>query len=262
MIDAENITAGYGDVEILHGVSFSLKDNENLSIIGPNGCGKTTLLRALAGTLSFSGDILLDGKNVKDYKKKALAGKISMLSQSTQVYFNYTVYDTVMMGRYIHEKDGVFRKVSARDKSMVQKAMEATGIEQIYDREVNTLSGGQLQRVLLAKVIAQDPDIILLDEPTNHLDLSYQVELIQFLKKWSKRKGKSVIGVLHDMNLAMMLTDRVLLMDHGKIEADGSCRHIFGSDLLNKVYHMNVSHYMVDSLGRWQDIAEDKRHQD
>ncbi len=255
MIHAENIRAGYGDVEILHGVSFSLKSNENISIIGPNGCGKTTLLRTLAGTLPFSGKILLDGQNVKNFKKKVLAGKVSMLSQSTQIYFNYTVYDTVMMGRYIHEKDGIFRKVSSEDKSMVQKAMEATGVDQIYNREINALSGGQLQRVLLAKVIAQDPDIILLDEPTNHLDLSYQVELIRFLKKWSKRTEKSVIGVLHDMNLAMMLTDRVLLMNHGRIEADGSCRDIFGSELLNSVYKMNVSAYMVDSLEKWKNIA-------
>lgn len=257
MIDVTNIRAGYGDVEILHDISFSLENNENLSIIGPNGCGKTTLLRTLAGTLSFSGEILLDEQDIKRFNKKNLAKKVSMLSQSTQIYFNYTVFETIMMGRYVHEKGGIFGGTSTEDISKAENAMKIVGVEQLRDRAVNTLSGGQLQRVLLAKIIAQDPDIILLDEPTNHLDLSYQVELIKFLKKWSRQGGKSVIGVLHDVNLAMLLSDNVLLMEEGKIKAYGNCKDVFASGALESAYKMDVGGYMLESLKKWENILAD-----
>lgn len=259
MITLHDVKAGYNGTQILHGVSFELKDGENLSIIGPNGCGKTTLLRAIAGTLPFTGDILLDGVNIKTMKRKALAKKVSMLSQTTQLYFNYTVLETVMMGRYVHEDGGLFRSVSDTDKNAVMAALETVDMLCLKDREVDTLSGGQLQRVFLAKILAQDPDIILLDEPTNHLDLSYQIELIRFLNAWSKRDGKMVIGVLHDINLAMLLTDNVLLMENGCIRAFGTNKEIYTSDVLGAAYKMDVAGYMLETLRKWERLLNDKQ---
>ncbi len=254
MITLNNVIAGYNGTEILHSVSFELKNGENLSIIGPNGCGKTTLLRAIAGTLPFTGEVLLDGINIKGLKRKALAKKVAMLSQTTQLYFNYTVFETVMMGRYVHEKNGFLGGESNEDKAAVLSVLETVDMLTLKDREVDTLSGGQLQRVFLAKILAQDPHIILLDEPTNHLDLSYQIELIRFLNTWSKREGKMVIGVLHDINLAMLLTDNVLLMENGCVKAFGKNKDIYASNALMSAYKMDVPRYMLETLRQWENM--------
>ncbi len=254
MITVNNLRAGYDGNEILRGVSFELKSGDNLAIIGPNGCGKTTLLRALAGTLPYSGDALLDGVNVKTLKRKALAKKISMLSQTTQSYFNYSVFDLVMMGRYVHESGSLLGGISEKDRYAVIEALQTVGCLELQNRGIDTLSGGQLQRVYLAKIIAQDPEIILLDEPTNHLDLSYQIELIRFLNDWSKQKGKTVIGVLHDINLAMLLSDNALLMENGSVKAYGKSRDVFCSDTLKGAYKMDIAAYMLETLRKWEAI--------
>ncbi len=254
MISLNNVRAGYDGVEILHGISFNIKKGESLSIIGPNGCGKTTLLRAIAGTLSFTGDILLNDTDIRKFKRKALAKKVAMLSQTTQLYFNYTVFDTVMMGRYVHETGGLFGGISEVDRLAVTEALKTVGMPELKDREVDTLSGGQLQRVFLAKILAQNPDIILLDEPTNHLDLGYQIELIRFLNKWSKQAGKTVVGVLHDVNLAMLLADNVLLMENGNVKAYGPIRDVYASDVLTSAYKMDIAGYMLETLKKWENM--------
>ncbi len=254
MITLKDVRAGYDGVEILHGISFQIKQGESISIIGPNGCGKTTLLRAIAGTLPFTGEILFNDKDIRKFKRKALAKKVAMLSQTTQLYFNYTVFDTVMMGRYVYETGGLFGGISEVDRLAVMGALETVGMLELKDREVDTLSGGQLQRVFLAKILAQDPDIILLDEPTNHLDLSYQIELIRFLNKWSKQEGKTVIGVLHDVNLAMLLAENVLLMEDGNVKAYGLIQEVYASDVLTSAYKMDVAAYMLETLKKWESM--------
>lgn len=254
MITVKNIRAGYDGNEILHNVSFSLSDDENLSIIGPNGCGKTTLLRTLSATIPYLGEIQLDGADIKQMNRKALAKKVSMMSQITHIYFNYTVMDTVLMGRYVHSKNSFFGDLSNDDRLCAEEALKTVGLLDLKNREVDTLSGGQLQRVFLAKLIAQNPDIILLDEPTNHLDLSHQIELIKFLKKWSEENNKTVVGVFHDINLAMALTDNVLLLENGNIKSFGKCRDVFTSAVLNEVYKMDIASYMLETLRKWEDI--------
>lgn len=257
MITLNQVKAGYDGSDVLKGITFDIPDGDSLCIIGPNGCGKTTLLRAIAGILPFTGEILLDGQPVKHIKRKLLAKKVGMLSQITQVYFNYTVYDTVMMGRYIHET-GILGGVSDTDRQVVESVLETVGMLDLKDREIDTLSGGQLQRVFLAKVLVQDPEIILLDEPTNHLDLSYQIELIRFLRDWSKEKKRSVIGVIHDINLAMLLSDNILLMEDGYIRAHGRCDEVLASKALSEAYKIDIAAYMLHTLQRWDNIINPK----
>ncbi len=252
MIQVEHLFAGYGGAPVLHDVSFRVATGENISIIGPNGCGKTTLLRAMAATLPYTGTVSIDGQQIRSMKRKDLAKRIAMLSQNTQLYFNYTVYETVMMGRYVHRSESILQRISQTDRAAVEAALRQLGLWDLRERDADTLSGGQLQRVFLAKILAQDPDIILLDEPTNHLDLSFQVELIQFLRAWSERAQKTTIGVLHDVNLAMLLSDRVLLLDEGYIRADGPCTTVFAGQALPAAYGMDVAGYMLKSLKKWE----------
>lgn len=254
MIKLENVFVSYENRDVLKGISFEIKPNENFSIIGPNGCGKTTLLRAICNTLDFRGNIFLKDKDIKSYGRKELAKEIGMLSQVTQIYFNYTVFDIVMMGRYVHSNSRFSILDNKDDIRKVEEALKIVGVYDIRNREIDTLSGGQIQRVFLAKIIAQDPNIILLDEPTNHLDLSYQVELIKFLKNWSKEKEKMIIGVLHDINLAMLLTDNIIVLNDGEIKEIGKTKEVLSSDNINKIYKMNIKEYMVQTLKRWENI--------
>ena len=255
MIALEDVCAGYGGAEVLHGVSFALEKGERLSIIGPNGCGKTTLLRAIAGVLPYTGKVLMEGIDPRTLRRKQRARQIALLSQLTQVQFGYTVMETVMMGRYPHMRGGLLGASGGEDAAAAQRALAAVHMLGQAGRPVDELSGGQLQRVMLAKAIAQEPDLVLLDEPTNHLDLASQVELVRFLGDWSRDAGKTVIGVMHDVNLALRLSDRVLLMENGRVRAYGAAQEVMGSDALPRAYGMDVVDYRVQSLKRWETIA-------
>ncbi len=258
MLKISELRTGYGGNDIIKGVSFEVKQGENLAVIGCNGCGKTTLLRAVGGILPYSGSVTLLGKEVSIIKKRELAKQVALLSQNTQMYFNYTVRETVEMGRFAHSGDTLFGRKSDNDEQ-VQEALRLTGLADIEGRGVHTLSGGQLQRVFLAKILAQDPQVLLLDEPTNHLDLNYQLEIISFLKGWAKQKGRTIIGVLHDINLAMSFADNILLLSDGNIARFGSCDYVLCSEELSAAYNVDVCAHMLDSFGRWQRIAEAKR---
>jgi len=252
MLTVSNLFTGYDGVDVVKDISFAVNDNENLSIIGPNGCGKTTLLRAISNILPYRGDIIVDGVLLRKMKHKEVALKIAMLSQMSGIYFQYSVYETVMMGRYLHIKDKLMGLPSNSDKQCVMSCLEAVDLVAAKDKAITELSGGQLQRVFLARTLAQSPDIIMLDEPTNHLDLKYQIELIEYLKKWAKESRRTVIGVMHDINLAMKLSENILVMKAGEIKALGKSDEVITDELLQEVYDIDVAGYMRQSLKRWQ----------
>ncbi len=257
MLKLENVYAGYDGSEVLKDISFKLKYGENLSIIGPNGCGKTTLIKAISGLIPSKGNILIDNKDISKMKRREVASKIGVMSQISSISFSYSVYETVLLGRYLHMK-GVFKGPSAYDKSCVEKCLKTVGLYNLKDKQITTLSGGQLQRVYLARTLAQEPNIILLDEPTNHLDLKYQAELIDYLKEWSRDEQHSVVGVLHDINLAMRLADNILVLEDGRVKSYGSVKKAVTHEILNSVYDMDVVGFMVDSLKKWEGISNYK----
>ena len=249
MLTLNNVSAGYGGVDVIKKISLQIENN--ISIVGPNGCGKTTLLKTIANILPSKGDILLNGKPFSGMKRREISMQIAMLSQQPAIYFSFSVYDTVMMGRYLHIKDRFLGMPTEKDREVVTRSLQAVNMLTDKDKEITKLSGGQLQRVFLARALAQEPQIILLDEPTNHLDLKCQVELIDYLKKWAKENNRIVVGVLHDINLALELSENLIVMKNGEICANGPTTEILSSELLNDVYEMNVAEYMQKSFRRW-----------
>ena len=251
LINVKSLYAGYSKTPVLKDISFSVLKGESLCVLGPNGCGKTTLLKTLAGLIGYSGEIILDGHSLKNIKRKDIAKKIAVLSQVSSIYFSYSVYDTVMMGRYVHREGSSFLSVSKKDREYVEKCLRAVDIWNLREKKIDELSGGQLQRVYLARTLAQEPELILLDEPTNHLDLKAQTELILFLKEICKKEAKAVIGVFHDINLALQFADKLIFLKDGTIQASGKKEEVLTGEILQSVYGMDVAEWMKDSFNLW-----------
>lgn len=246
MIEVNNLSFSYNynNKKILKNISFKLFENERLCIIGPNGSGKTTLLKSLCNILDFQGSVFINNKNIKDIE---VYKSVSFLSQSSEIYFDYNVFDTVMLGRYANFKDKLLSIPSKEDKEFVFECLEKLNIIHLKDKLINRLSGGELQKVFLARAFAQNPKIILMDEPTNHLDLNSQIELIYNLKEWVNKDFRSIIVVMHDINNALNFADKILLLHKGKIMYFGDIEN-FNLELLNNVYNINVVEYMRNSL--------------
>ena len=250
MLNAEHLTCGYGGEPVVKDVSFRVREGEKLAILGPNGCGKTALLRALAGLLPCDGKIELAGTDLRSLPARQRARKLALMSQLSPAAFDYTVYEAVMLGRYAHQRGGLLSAESGADRKAVEDSLNLTGVWELRKKLVTELSGGQLQRVFLARAFAQEPQVILLDEPTNHLDLRYQVELTDSLRLWAARPGRCVVGVLHDINLALSFADTVLLLDRGSVLAHERMEG-FDLSLLDGLYGMDVREYMKATLRRW-----------
>ena len=251
MLEVKNLYSGYDGRDILKDISFKVKNGENLCIVGPNGCGKSTLLKSIANLLEHRGSVIIDGKEVSSMDKKSFARKIGLMSQITQIYFPYTIYDTVSLGRYAYSK-GALSKLSKEDDRIILESIEKVGLLDIKDKMITELSGGQIQRVFLARVFAQDPDIILLDEPTNHLDLKNQIDLLENLKEWISLNNKIVVGVLHDLNLVQYFADNVLMLKDGQIVAYGNPQTVLNDLILDDLYGIDIKGFMTEILKKWE----------
>ena len=213
----KSFSTGYTKSKIINNVSFKLNTKEWIGIIGSNGSGKSTLLKGILKFIpTISGDILLDGKSIKDYSRNSLSKKIAYLPQQLNNNLNLTVEELVALGRSPYKKfwDLDFNN---KDLNIVKKAIEITNIEKLKNKCINELSGGQIQRAYLAMTIAQNPKILLLDEPTTFLDINYQIKFLESLKQLIKNSGISIITVLHDINLAARFCDRIAIFKNGKL---------------------------------------------
>lgn len=247
MIEVNKLFFSYGNKKILNNISFKIFENDRLCIIGPNGSGKTTLLKSLCNILDFQGSIFIENKNIKDIE---VYKTVAFMSQISEIYFDYSVFDTVILGRYSSFKDKIFSIPDKKDKEIVLECLEKVKIIHLKEKSINELSGGELQKVFLARVFAQNPKVILMDEPANHLDLNSQIELIYNLKEWASKDLRCIIAVMHDINNVFNFANKILLLDKGENLYFGDYEN-FNLELLNKIYNVNVAEYMRNSLTKW-----------
>jgi iron complex transport system ATP-binding protein len=250
MIEVKDLYAGYGGGDILKGVSLTARQGESLCILGPNGCGKSPLLKTIARIIEYRGIITMESSDISLLQRKDLAKKIALMGQSTQILFPYTVYETVSMGRYAYAR-GFLKGLSGEDREIIEATLKKLDIWNLKNRMIDELSGGQLQRVFLAKTLAQTPDVILLDEPTNHLDLKNQIELMSYLKQWVRENNKTLIGVLHDLNMVLHFGDTAALIHDGTVAAWGEAGHVLNSEILKDIYGIDIKAFMVKSMEKW-----------
>lgn len=234
----ENINAGYTEKVILNNVSLRIPAGKISVLIGANGCGKSTLLRVLAGFLiPTAGQVKLDGKQLKKYSPKQVAQILAVLPQQSSTPVGLKVIDLISQGRFPHHS--LFSRFSKQDESAVLEAMEMVGITELANRDVSELSGGQKQRVWIALALAQQTDIIFLDEPTTFLDMAYQVEILDLLADLNKRFGKTIVVILHDINLAARYADRLFALKDGVLIKEGAPRTVVKKDLIKEVFGLN-----------------------
>ncbi|MEH7111208.1 heme ABC transporter ATP-binding protein [Neobacillus niacini] len=240
MLNVQHVSGGYSNESVLKDISFEVQTGELFGIVGPNGSGKTTLLKMISGILpTTKGDIYIREKKLQEYTTKQLAQIVAVLSQHSSQSFSYTVKETVSLGRYAHQK-GWFQTWGDIDEEIVQRVMKQTGISAFQNKNIQQLSGGEKQRVFLAQALAQEPKILLLDEPTNHLDLSYQKELLDLLKYWTTESGLTVLSIFHDLNLAGLYCDRILLLENGNIHINGIPNEVLREERIRDVYHTEI----------------------
>jgi iron complex transport system ATP-binding protein len=234
-VDVVNLSLAYGKMAVLNDVSFAVNRGEFFVVIGPNGSGKTSLIKTIAGIEKpRNGRIDILGRPLQDYGRKALARKVALVPQTAPVDFPFTVAQTVLMGRAPHL--GLLGLESESDVRIAGQAMELAGVTDLAGRRMECLSGGERQRAFVARAICQSSEIILLDEPTASLDLAYQARLMDLMEALKNDLGATIVMVSHDVNLAALYADRLLLLKDGRIMSQGRPADVLTYETLEKVY--------------------------
>ena len=224
---------------VLRGVSLELGKGELVGLIGPNGSGKTTLLRVLSGLLAPNqGKVYLDGQDLCALSRRQIAQRVAVVPQELAMPFAFSAYEMVMMGRTPHVRP--ILGAGPRDRQVVAEKMELTATSVLAERPFSELSGGEKQRVIIAMALAQEPDILLLDEPTVHLDINHQVEILELIKRLNRQEDLTVLATMHDLNLAALYFDRLVLLDGGQVAANGSPAEVLREESIRQVFQANV----------------------
>lgn len=244
MIEVQEITKQYGDKVVLDRVGMQFNKGKITSLIGGNGAGKSTLLSVISRLLSQDGGVVLvDEKNVTEYKSKMLAQRLSILKQSNHVRLKLTVRELVSFGRFPYSQE----KLTKEDYKMVDRAIDFLNLKEIEHSYLDELSGGQKQRAYMAMVVAQDTEYILLDEPLNNLDMKHSVQTMKIMRKLADELGKTIIIVLHDINFASHYSDYIVALKNGKIIYHDTTENIIREDVLKDVFDINIKICEFDS---------------
>ena len=232
----DNVAVTLGGREIVRGVSLHVADGRFVGLLGPNGSGKTTLLKSIYRVLKPSaGAVFLDGEDIQRLSYRETSKKMGVISQFTVMNFDFTVEEIVLMGRAPHK--GAFSKDTAEDYRIAEEALRRVDMLPFRDRSFNTLSGGEKQRILLARTLAQQVKLLILDEPTNHLDIKYQIQIMDVVKSL----GVGVLAALHDLNLTLLYCDYVYVLKEGRIVAHGPTEEVITEALIRTVYEVDCA---------------------
>ena len=239
----------YNSTEVLSNVEFSIGEGEFLSIIGPNGAGKTTLLKVIVRLLKpRKGIVYIDGKNLWDLSSREVARKLAYASTITSEGFQVTALDYVLTARYPHHGTATLWE-RKEDVELAEKVLRRLGIEDLASRRLDQLSSGELQRVIIARILVQEPEVILVDEPTAHLDLRYRLGVMKTLHKLAVEDGKTVVVALHDLELAARYSDKIILLHKGEIVAVGKPEEVLKEENVERTYGVEVKIVKDAELG-------------
>jgi len=249
----DGLSCAYDDVTVVEDIHIKVEKGTFVGIIGPNGSGKSTILKSIYNGVKLDkGMILLDGENIKSIKSKNLAKKLAVVGQENAVPFNFTVREIAAMGRTAYKK--LFEADNAEDRKIVNKAMETVGISELADRDFSKLSGGEKQRVLIARALVQQTDFLVLDEPTNHLDICFQMQIFEILKNScktaDKAECKTVLAAIHDLNLASLFCDELYVLEGKKIACHGKTEEILTDSMIKKIFNVDCSVAVHEKTGK------------
>lgn len=234
MIEVKNIVQSYNNNKVLNNVSLEIKENAITAIIGSNGAGKSTLLGVITRLIPYNeGQVLLDGVNLKELKSNEIAKKIGILKQFNNISLKLTIYELVSMGRFPHSKG----RITELDKEIINKYLDYMNLKEIKDKYIDEVSGGQKQRAFIAMILVQDTKYIFLDEPLNNLDMKYSVDMMLILQKLVKELGKTIVIVVHDINIAASFCDYVIAMKDG---------YIYKEDYVDKIIDKKILDFVFD----------------
>lgn len=239
ILRTEDLAISYGDVQIVEGLDLSIPSGKVTSIIGPNGCGKSTILKTMARMMKpKSGAVLLDGKAIHTQSTKEVAKKMAILPQSPEAPSGLTVAELVSFGRYPYQSG--FGKLTPEDHKVVAWALKVTNMEDFRQRPIEALSGGQRQRVWIAMALAQETELLLLDEPTTYLDLAHQLEVLQLLDQLNREQNRTIAMVIHDLNLAARFSDYMVAVRAGEVICEGPPQKVMTPAVLKKVFEIDA----------------------
>ena len=243
-ITIKNLTFSYNSHKILDDLSIVIENSEILSLVGPNGSGKTTLIKCIDRILKPKGSILLDGQELEKMSRQEVARQIGYVPQSSSTPLATTVFDTVLMGRRPH----ISWRVTDFDLDKVAEVLERLHLEDLAMRDFSQLSGGQKQKVLIARALAQEPTVLLLDEPTSNLDMLHQLEVMETVSSLVKEKNISAVMAIHDLNLASRFSDKLIMLKNGKVYASGEPKVLLNEDNISQVY--GIKAMVMNAMGR------------
>jgi iron complex transport system ATP-binding protein len=234
-LEMQNVTLAYGPKVVVKDINFQTMPGEMVGLVGPNGCGKSTIIKALSRVIPpHSGRILLNGKDISQISRKDLACMLGVVPQMSLLPSVFTAFEIVLMGRNPHLS--LFQYEGPRDMAITWQAMERASTQHLAHRRINELSGGEIQGIVIARVLAQETEAILLDEPTSNLDIGRQIEILDLIKSLCRENNMTVVAALHDLNLASQYCDQLVLINNGRIHAEGTPAMVINPENIEEVY--------------------------
>jgi len=239
-LKVSDLSFGYDNKSILKEISLNVRKGKFYGILGPNGSGKSTLLKnVMRYLIPDEGEIYLFNESIKNMNRKSVAKKMGFVPQKSEMSMALTVYETILMGRLPHIKSQ-WEGYTEKDRRIVNNVINSLGLEEFKDRIALSLSGGEFQKVLLARALVQKPEILLLDEPTSNLDMNHAVELMSLIKMMTKNNGLTAVAVLHDLNLAALFCDEVVFLKNNELKYTGCPKAVFKREIIKDIYGLDV----------------------